>query len=77
METIVFNAAGGFRLDKLISDSTELSRSAAVKLIEQGLVTVNGKPCGKKDVPPEGAEVVISLPEPKSADILPEDIPLE
>lgn len=77
METIAFNAAGGCRLDKLISDNTELSRSAAVKLIEKGLVTVDGKPAGKKDVPSEGAEVEISLPEPKSADILPEDIPLE
>lgn len=77
METIRFSAAGGCRLDKLISDSTELSRSAAVKLIERGLVTVNGKPCGKKDVPDEGARVEISLPQPESADILPEDIPLE
>ncbi len=77
METIRFNAAGGCRLDKLISDSTELSRSAAVKLIELGNVTVNGKPCGKKDVPSEGAEVAVSLPEPQNADILPEDIPIE
>ena len=80
METrdrIEFTAAGGCRLDKLISDSTELSRSAAVKLIEQGLVTVNGKPCGKKDVPNEGSIVAVELPEPKSADIFPEDIPLD
>ncbi len=77
METIGFNAEGGCRLDKLISDNTELSRSAAVKLIERGLVTVNGKPAGKKDVPPEGAAVGITLPEPQSADILPEDIPLD
>ena len=64
METrdrIEFTAAGGCRLDKLISDSTELSRSAAVKLIEQGLVTVNGKPCGKKDVPNEGSIVAVCL----------------
>ena len=80
METrdrIEFTAAGGCRLDKLISDSTELSRSAAVKLIEQGLVTVNGKPCGKMDVPNEGSIVAVELPEPKSADIFPEDIPLD
>jgi len=77
METIGFNAVGGCRLDKLISDNTELSRSAAVKLIVRGLVTVNGKPAGKKDIPPDGSVVEISLPEPQSADILPEDIPLD
>lgn len=77
MERISFTANGGIRLDKQIAENTELSRSAAAKLIEQGLVTANGKTLGKKDVPPEGANVEITLPEPKSCDILPEDIPLE
>ena len=77
METIELTAPGGARLDKLIADGTELSRSAAVKLIEQGNVLVNGAACGKKDIPPAGALVEITLPEPQSADILPEDIPLE
>ena len=40
-------------------------------------MTVGGVPAGKKDMPPLGAEIVIALPEPRSADILPEDIPLE
>lgn len=77
MERIEFTALGGIRLDKLISEETELTRSAAVRLIEQGNVTVNGAPCGKKDIPAEGALVEILLPEPQSADILPENIPLE
>lgn len=77
MERIELKAPGGVRLDKLIADGTELSRSAAAKLIEQGEVLVNGEPCGKKDIPPEGAAVSVNIPEPQSADILPENIPLE
>ena len=38
MEKIEFIAVGGIRLDKLISENTELSRSAAARLIEQGRV---------------------------------------
>ena len=77
METIELSAPGGVRLDKLIADGTELSRSAAVKLIEQGNVLVNGSPAGKKDIPAAGAAVEITLPEPQSTDILPENIPLD
>ncbi|MBP1544776.1 MAG: RluA family pseudouridine synthase [Oscillospiraceae bacterium] len=77
METIEFVSAGGVRLDKLISEQTELSRSAAARLIEQGSVMVDGKAAGKKDIPPVGAVVTVSVPEPQSVDILPENIPLE
>lgn len=78
METIELTAAGGTRLDKLIADMTELSRSAAARLIEDGAVTVDGKPANnKKDTPKAGAVIVIELPEPQNVDILPEDIPLE
>ncbi len=77
METIEIIAVGGIRLDKLIAEQTELSRSAAVRLIEQGNVLVNGKAAGKKDIPVSGAVIKITLPEPQSVDILPENIPLE
>lgn len=77
MEKISFTAQGENRLDKQIAENTELSRSAAVKLIEQGMVAVNGKSADKKSVPNEGAVVEIAMPEPKSCDILPENIPLE
>lgn len=77
MERLEFFSDGGTRLDKLVSDNTELSRSAAVKLIERGFVTVNGKPAAKKDIPAEGSVVAVELPEPKAVDILPEDIPLD
>ena len=77
METIEITAQGGVRLDKLIADNTELSRSAAVRLIEEGAVLVDGKAANKKDAPKAGARVEITLPEPQSVDILPEDIPIE
>ena len=64
METIELISPGGVRLDKLIADGTELSRSAAVRLIEQGSVLVNGALCGKKDIPLAGAEIVVTIPEP-------------
>ena len=77
MERIELIAQGGSRLDKFISEQTELSRSAAAKLIEQGAVLVGGKPTNKKDAPAEGTLIEITLPEPQAADILPEDIPLD
>ncbi len=77
MEKIEFEATGGVRLDKLISEQTELSRSAAAKLIEDGAVLVDGRAASKKDTPKAGAVVEITLPEPQATDILPEDIPIE
>lgn len=77
MERIEISAQGGVRLDKLISDSTELSRSFAARLIEQGNVLVDGKPANKKDCPCNGASISIMLPEPNSCDIAPENIALE
>lgn len=68
---------GEKRLDKLISESSELSRSAAAKLIERGLVTVNGKSVDKKTVLKSGEIAVVEIPEPEPQDILPEDIPLD
>lgn len=68
---------GENRLDKLISESSELSRSAAAKLIERGLVTVNGKSVDKKTVLKSGEIAVVEIPEPEPQDILPEDIPLD
>ncbi len=77
METIELISRGGTRLDKLISEETELSRSAAARLIEEGAVTVDGKAANKKDSPKSGAVIEITLPEPQSVDILPENIPIE
>lgn len=77
MEKLEFTAIGGGRLDKMISENTELSRSAAARLIEDGCVLVAGRTLSKKDSPKDGEIVEIALPEPRACDILPENIPLE
>lgn len=68
---------GKTRLDKLISDNSELSRSAAAKLIERGFVTVGEKAADKKTVLKSGEIAAVTLPEPEARDILPEKIPLD
>lgn len=67
------------RLDAFIGYSAdELSRSYAVKLIEQGYVSIAGLPVtSKKHQIREGDEVVVEMPEPKPLDIKAEDIPLD
>ena len=67
----------GMRLDAFIASVSELSRSAAAKLIESGDVTVSGKPSEKKRALSLGEVVEINLPEPVECEALPEDIPLD
>ena len=67
----------GVRLDVFVSDNTELSRSAAAKLIESGNITVFGNTCAKKYELRALDEVEINLPEPEPTEALPENIPLE
>lgn len=69
---------GNLRLDAAIAAAVEgLSRSAAQKLCEAGLVTWQGKPLSKKEKLPAGAEIDITLPEPEPLEAQPEDIPLD
>lgn len=77
MNKLEFTVTESLRLDKLISDNTELSRSAAARLIETGAVLIDGKPAIKKDIPRIGSAVEVTLPEPQACDILPENISLE
>ena len=80
METLEFTAEeAGTRLDKFISEQTEgeITRSAAVKLIEDGNCTVNGKAVQKNYKLKAGDKVVIEIPEAVDVDILPENIPLD
>lgn len=69
----------GSRLDAFIGYNTdELSRSYAVRLIEKGLVSVNGSPVtSKKRAIAEGDIVTIEMPEPEPLEIKAENIPLE
>ena len=65
------------RLDLCLSEMTELSRSRAQSLIEEGLVSVNGRPCRRSDVVRLGDTVRYTVPEAKPIELVPEDIPLD
>ncbi len=80
METLEFTAEeAGTRLDKFVSEQTdgEITRSAAVKLIEDGNCTVNGKAVQKNYKLRAGDSILIEIPEAVDVDILPENIPLD
>ena len=68
---------GGGRLDKFLSDNSDLSRSVCAKLIEEGKVTVNGKTATKSVKVKNGDMITAEIPEPENLDVLPENIPLE
>ena len=67
----------GKRLDSFVSLHTELSRSAAAKLIETGEIRVFLNPVPKKYAVRAGDEVSINLPEPNPSKAVAEDIPLD
>ena len=68
----------GERLDAFLARRAEdLSRSAAQKIIVDGLVTRNGKPGKKNDKLNVGDAVSYEIPEPKAVDIAPKEMPLD
>lgn len=67
----------GARLDAYLAGAADISRSAATKLIADGLVTVNGKPAQKNTRMEIGDEVVYEIPAPKPTETVAQDIPLD
>ena len=68
----------GERLDAFLARSVpDLSRSAAQKLIEDGLVRRCGKPGKKNDKLSPGDTVEYEIPAPKAVDIAPKEMPLD
>ena len=67
----------GVRIDEFISRSTDLSRTRAAKLIEDGAVTVSGVCVSKKHILKAGDTVELELPEPTPYEVEAEDIPLD
>ena len=67
----------GERLDKFIADNSDISRSYAAKLCEDGLVMLGGKPLAKKYKITGGEEIEIDVPKPEELSIEPENIPLD
>ena len=68
----------GERLDAFLARSVPgLTRSAAQKLLEDGAVTLSGRPGKKNDRTVVGIKVSVTLPDPEPLDVLPQDIPLD
>lgn len=65
------------RLDIFVSQNCDLSRSAAVALIEKGAITVNGNTADKKQKVKAGDNIQIVIPDATEAEIIPENIPLD
>lgn len=65
------------RLDVCLSEMTELSRSRAQSLIEERLVSINGRPCRRSDAVRLGDTIRYAVPEAKPVELIPEDIPLD
>ena len=68
---------GGQRLDKALSDLTELSRSLANEQIKAGQVLVNGQVKKAKYTVQEGDVVTYHVPEPEVLEYIAENLPLE
>ena len=66
----------GKRIDALVAECTQLSRSAAARLIESGSITLCGAPVNKKYQVKCGDVIEVTEPEPEESEILPENIPL-
>ena len=70
--------APGQRADQFLAAALpQLTRSAAQKLLEEGAVTLDGRPVKKNYKTAPGDELVVILPDPAPVDILPQDIPLD
>lgn len=68
----------GERIDQLLSRSIQgLTRSAAQKLLDDGAVTLAGKPLKKSGRTTLGLPIDVCLPDPVAVDIAPQDIPLD
>lgn len=67
----------GERIDTVVGEREKISRSSAAKLVEEGLVFVNGKNVPKNYRIKEDDVIYICHPDVKPCEILPEDIPLD
>lgn len=65
------------RIDSFLAERIELTRSAVQRLIKEGGILMNGKPCKVGDKVATGDIITIDLPETKPSETKPEDIPID
>lgn len=68
--------SAGVRLDKYLTEMTDLSRSRIQTLCDQDAVTVNGKPAKSSLKLKEGDIILADVPDDEPLDVKPENIPL-
>ena len=73
----VDTSAVGLRLDVWLADALSITRSAAVRLIEDGGVRIDGKPVPKRLKLAGGEAVEVDEPDPVPSAAEPEEIPLD
>ncbi|MDE6679143.1 MAG: RluA family pseudouridine synthase, partial [Ruminococcus sp.] len=67
----------GIRIDKYVSENTELTRSAVQGLLEKNGILVNGVAVSKNYKLKAGDCIAVEIPEPQCMDAVPENIPLD
>ncbi|MBQ4290356.1 MAG: RluA family pseudouridine synthase [Clostridia bacterium] len=78
MQIVVGEKDHGTRIDVFLSQHSELTRSSAQKLLEDGeSVSVNGLSVSKNHKVTAGDLVELEIPEPVPSEAFPEDIPLD
>ncbi len=74
---IIVADISGIRIDKYLSDKTELSRTRVQQLCDEGKVTIEGRPVKSSYKISENEEICVDIPDDEIPDVLPEDIPLD
>lgn len=78
MKTLDFTVEkGGARVDVYISGNSELSRSRAKKLCDDGLCFINGKRVKSNKTLKTGDRITVTVPEEINLDATPEDLPVD
>jgi len=78
IELVVSPQESGMRIDAYLSANTEISRSRAAALIQDGFVRDEKKPLTKPSVKVEaGQHIVLTIPQIKDVEIVPQNIPLD
>ena len=67
----------GRRVDVFLSEQLTLSRSAVIRLIEEGNVLLQDRPLAKNYKLRGNETFLVTLPEPEPAEAIPENIPLD
>ena len=64
------------RIDRFVAARLALSRTRVQKLLEAGLVTVDGRAARKSESVEPGALVEVAVPAPEPVDLVAEDLPI-